>query len=1108
MMKKSARGAGAVRVFSILLAAVLCLSVFLTGTFAWNASQSALNELSGAGADVFPVQLELYERAADGTVTTDPVSGAEFYIYTSAGVKVGDLYMTGPDGRIVTSLPAGSYYFEEADPGYGNTYDKDAQSADITQYAFTVTAGAVNPVVITAYNIRTVGSLTVTKEALNADGSDLTQAQRDTLFTFTVAFDGLPDGPVAAQVGGADQTPALTDGELTVQLKSGQTAVFDDIPVNVRYAVYETPVSGYVTSSADSSGGIVASGATAAFVNTYSAEADKAGSLTVTKQVVNADGSGLTQGEQDTAFSFTAVVGNGTQTFTLKSGESRTIGGVAQGTAYRVTETPADGYTAVQDEYSGSIGAANLAVTLPFVNVHENAAPAAPGSLTITKQVVNADGSDLTQDEQDAEFSFTATIGGAAQTFTLKSGESKTIGGIPAGTAYSVAETPADGYAAAAGEYDGTIGAGQAVTLPFVNTQTAAPAATGSLTVGKTVTGAGADPAQEFAFEIVFSGEGAPTPATQDFTLKSGETKTFSDIPEGVAYAVAETPVSGYTADFAQAQGTINGDAAVGFVNDYAPAPAGAGSLTVTKQAVNADGSGLTQEQQDTAFGFTAVIGGASQAFTLKSGESKTIDGIPDGTAYSVTETPADGYAAHFTQVKGTVSGDAAVGFVNTAAPQSHIIIHKIASGEGFNPDQEFSFTVYINGSPLPDKVTLKAGEQSAPIPINEGDTYAVVEDNGIVAGYVGVHLVNGMGTADGPEEDVTETNLYVGPLTADISGEKTWDKNGQNVSLPASVTVNLMDGNTVAGTAVVTPDPNGKWLYDWVVPARDPQGGAIPYTVAEVPVDGWAASYDGYNITNTSTYSPDTMSVRMTVAWNDSNDPNRPQSIQVQLYKDGAPQGSPVTLNAAGGWTYVWAGLDKNAVWTVDEPSVPSGYSRVISGDAINGFTITNTKSGGQNPNETVTVSGKATWNYGDAPASARPTSMVVVVRADGAVILQKQVTAADNWAWSFILPKYAADGHEIRYTVDEVQIDGYAKQVSGYNIINTYAPPKQNNIPGNNTPSAPAGIRNPEDGNAKTGDTSNAALWLLTLTAGLLGVVILTLWRLRAAKRYRPKH
>jgi hypothetical protein len=48
-----------------------------------------------------------------------------------------------------------------------------------------------------------------------------------------------------------------------------------------------------------------------------------------------------------------------------------------------------------------------------------------------------------------------------------------------------------------------------------------------------------------------------------------------------------------------------------------------------------------------------------------------------------------------------------------------------------------------------------------------------------------------------------------------------------------------------------------------------------------------------------------------LTKVWNDGNNPARPTSVQVQLFRDGVAYGAPVTLNAANNWSHVFLSLD-----------------------------------------------------------------------------------------------------------------------------------------------------------------------------------------------------
>lgn len=117
----------------------------------------------------------------------------------------------------------------------------------------------------------------------------------------------------------------------------------------------------------------------------------------------------------------------------------------------------------------------------------------------------------------------------------------------------------------------------------------------------------------------------------------------------------------------------------------------------------------------------------------------------------------------------------------------------------------------------------------------------------------------------------------------------------------------------------------------------------------------------NGGSITVTNTYAPEKQepektSIPVTKAWVDDENFTalRPGSIQVQLYTVANGGKTPVTgktltLNAANSWVGSFTDLNKtdgNGVeieYTVEEANVP-GYTSAVTGDAVNGFTITNT--------------------------------------------------------------------------------------------------------------------------------------------------------------------
>ena len=138
---------------------------------------------------------------------------------------------------------------------------------------------------------------------------------------------------------------------------------------------------------------------------------------------------------------------------------------------------------------------------------------------------------------------------------------------------------------------------------------------------------------------------------------------------------------------------------------------------------------------------------------------------------------------------------------------------------------------------------------------------------------------------------------------------------------------------------------------------------------------------------------------------------------------------------------------------------------------------------------NQTVTIAGSKTWENGSLDPRQHPKSITVVLNANGVKVTQKQISASDNWSWSFTMDRFDAQGNEIVYSIDELNVPtNYTKTINGYNITNTYIEPRPT------TPTSPAG--------PKTGDDSKAALFgLLFNAAGI--VAVLCIWFLIAGKR-----
>ena len=133
-------------------------------------------------------------------------------------------------------------------------------------------------------------------------------------------------------------------------------------------------------------------------------------------------------------------------------------------------------------------------------------------------------------------------------------------------------------------------------------------------------------------------------------------------------------------------------------------------------------------------------------------------------------------------------------------------------------------------------------------------------------------------------------------------------------------------------------------------------------YTVTEEVVADYTTTVNGYNIINTHTPGKP---VQVSKSWLDDNnrDGIRPNLVVVNLLADGEATGRTLVLTATNQWTGSFTDLDEykggeKIVYTVEEEAI-SSYVGVSSGDASQGFTLTNTHIP-----ETISFDGEKIWN------------------------------------------------------------------------------------------------------------------------------------------------
>ena len=157
----------------------------------------------------------------------------------------------------------------------------------------------------------------------------------------------------------------------------------------------------------------------------------------------------------------------------------------------------------------------------------------------------------------------------------------------------------------------------------------------------------------------------------------------------------------------------------------------------------------------------------------------------------------------------------------------------------------------------------------------------------------------------------------------------------------------------------------------------------------------------------------------------------------------------------------------------------------RITAGKTVAAFENHYDASSPPPPGEdAVQVCGQKAWIHGTNPEENRPREVTVYVLDGSVIVAQKKVTAAEDWRYTFQLPKYDQAGELIEYTVSEAPVEHYAASVEGYGITNTYTGSPE--APGPSTPAGGSGDT------PKTGDRGDLRFWFLILLAATAA-----LWR-----------
>jgi hypothetical protein len=262
---------------------------------------------------------------------------------------------------------------------------------------------------------------------------------------------------------------------------------------------------------------------------------------------------------------------------------------------------------------------------------------------------------------------------------------------------------------------------------------------------------------------------------------------------------------------------------------------------------------------------------------------------------------------------------------------------------------------------------------------------------------------------------------------------------------------VGLTDKARVVKTASVSAADDEEYTFADLQKYKN--GTDIAYTVESDPVDDYTIEYFTASTTSTKIvyevwyrYTPQKITVRGVKRWDDEgHQTERPASVTIRLKADGREfdPAKTVTIDSADNRQWVFTDLPKyengrEIVYTVTEDGIyNSDYTSAVTGNATDGFTVTNTYDPGK-----IQLTVSKVWEDKDDWDKLRPDSVTVKLLADGADTGQtRTLDKAHNWQATFEgLDKKKTDGTKINYSVREYPVpEGYEWATSPYYTPNS---------------------------------------------------------------------
>lgn len=307
--------------------------------------------------------------------------------------------------------------------------------------------------------------------------------------------------------------------------------------------------------------------------------------------------------------------------------------------------------------------------------------------------------------------------------------------------------------------------------------------------------------------------------------------------------------------------------------------------------------------------------------------------------------------------------------------------------------------------------------------------------------------------------------NIYINEYSSrNITVDKKWeDNNNENKKRPDSIIVQLKINDSIQKQIELNDENNWKYTFNnvfseykliekkyeinSVLQEVDNKSSIenFEYTVDEENTKSplYVKEVNGTTITNRFVVPDDRIKIVGKKIWDDNENSSgkRPQSVILQVKENGNVI-TEAEVSEKTNWSYEFELVKydekgNERKYQIDEKYTNESYEKELLDETtvLNRFKV---------PDEKIEIEVDKKWLDENNKDKIRPESIMLQIKVGEKIIDEAEVSKDCEWKHKFILPKYDKEGREIKYIIDEREVNSgdlkyYEKSIDKNTIINT---------------------------------------------------------------------